>query len=60
MTRKSRPQLRHRIATTIGDLLAAAWEAAPGLGLARAQRVAVLLATTPLSHRASRRIQFSR
>lgn len=48
------------VATTIGDLLAAAWEAVPGIGAARAQRVAVLLAVTPLSHRANRRIQFSR
>jgi len=49
-----------RIATTIGDLLAAAWEAAPGLGQARARRVAVLLAVSPLAHRASRPIQFVR
>jgi hypothetical protein len=51
---------RKSVTTTIGDLLAAAWEAVPGIGAARAQRVAVLLAATPLSHRANRRIQFSR
>jgi hypothetical protein len=55
---KPRRKARNRIATTIGDLLAAAWEAAPGLGLARAQRVVVLLAVSPLSHRSSRTIQF--
>jgi hypothetical protein len=51
---------KRSVATTVGELLAAAWEAVPGLGAARAQRVAVLLAVTPLSHRANRRIQFSR
>jgi hypothetical protein len=57
MARETRRK-RNLIVTTIGDLLAAAWEAAPGLGLARAQRVAVLLAVSPLSHRSSRTIQF--
>lgn len=56
---KSR-RTKKSVVTTIGDLLAAAWEAVPGLGVARAQRVAVLLAVTPLSHRANRRIQFVR
>lgn len=49
-----------RIATTIGELLSAVWEAAPGLGIARAERVAVLLAVSPLARRASRPIQFVR
>lgn len=58
--KKNSRSLQSRIATTVGDLVAAAWEASPGLGMARAQRVAVLLAVSPLSHRASRRIQFER
>lgn len=58
--KKQRRALQNRIATTVGDLVAAAWEASPGLGLARAQRVAVLLAVSPLSHHASRPIQFER
>ncbi len=49
---------RNRIATTVGELLAAVWEATPGLGIARAQRAAVLLAVSPLARRASRTIQF--
>jgi hypothetical protein len=53
-------RMRHRIATTVGELLAAAWDVTPGLGAARAQRVAVLLAVSPIAHKASRRIQFER
>lgn len=49
-----------RIATTVGELLSAVWEAAPGIGLARAQRAAVLIAVSPLARRASRTIQFVR
>ncbi|MBI5067971.1 MAG: hypothetical protein HZB56_07000 [Deltaproteobacteria bacterium] len=49
-----------RIATTVGELLSAVWEAAPGLGLARAERAAVLIAVSPLTRRASRTIQFVR
>jgi hypothetical protein len=58
--KKSHRRIPSRVATTIGELLSAAWEAVPGVGAARAQRVAVLLAVTPLSHRASRPIQFVR
>ncbi len=60
MGKRNRSRMTTRIATTIGELLAAAWEAAPGLGLARARRVAVLLAVSPLARRASRTIQFVR
>jgi len=60
MAKRKSTRITTRIATTIGELLAAAWEAAPGLGLARAQRVAVLLAVSPIAHRASRPIQFDR
>lgn len=57
---KSHRRSSSRIATTVGDLLAAAWEATPGLGIARARRAAVLLAVSPLARRASRTIQFVR
>jgi len=57
---KSAKRSTTRIATTVGELLSAVWEAAPGLGLARAQRAAVLIAVSPLARRASRTIQFVR
>jgi hypothetical protein len=59
-TMKATKRTTHRIATTVGDLLSAFWDATPGIGLARAQRAAVLLAASPLARRASRTIQFVR
>lgn len=57
---KTAKRSTNRIATTVGELLSAAWEATPGLGLARARRAAVLIAFSPLARRASRTIQFVR
>jgi hypothetical protein len=49
-----------KIATTLGDLISAAYEAADGLGWEREERAAVLLASTPIARRLSRHLYFVR
>ena len=48
-----------RIATTLGDLIAAAYEAA-GPGQARPDRAARLLTSSPLARSLSRPVQFAK
>ena len=49
-----------RIATTLGDLIVAAYEAADGFGVQRLERAAKILSESPLSRRLSRQVQFVR
>jgi hypothetical protein len=46
--------------TTLGDLIAAAYNASEGSGLERAERAARLLTASPLARRCSRRLRFVR
>ena len=60
MKRNSRTQvarLPSRIATTLGDLISAAYEAA-GPGKARIDRAAQLLTRSPLARRMNRNLEF--
>lgn len=56
-TRRQVARFHHRIATTIGDLIAAAYEAA-GPGQARTDRAADLLMRPPLSKAMNRHLEF--
>jgi hypothetical protein len=46
--------------TTVGDLVAAAYELSPGAGRERAERAARLLADAALARRCSRQLRFVR
>ncbi len=49
-----------RVVTTLGDLIAAAYEASDGFGMQRLERAAELLTHSPLARRMSRQLQFVR
>jgi hypothetical protein len=49
-----------RVVTTLGDLIAAAYEAADGFGKQRLERAAVILSDSPLARRMSRQLRFVR
>jgi hypothetical protein len=53
-------KLPRKIVTTIGDLIAAAYEAADGLGTQRTERAAALLSASPLARRLNRQLLFVR
>jgi hypothetical protein len=53
-------RLPKRIATTLGELIAAAYEAAPGLGADRMERAARLLMSSRLAQALSRPVRFVR
>jgi hypothetical protein len=55
----STPRLR-TTTTTIGDLIAAAYDASEGTAHQRAERAAQLLTDSPLARRCSRRVLFVR
>jgi hypothetical protein len=52
--------LPKHIATTLGDLISAAYEAADGFGSQRLERAAKILTVSPLARRMSRQLQFVR
>jgi hypothetical protein len=56
-TARKKARLPRRIATTLGDLIAAAYEAA-GPGQARLDRAAKLLTRSPLARAMSRHVEF--
>ena len=53
-------RIPRRIATTLGELIAAAYEAADGFGSERLDRAAEILTDSPLARRLSRQLQFVR
>jgi len=53
-------RLPRKIVTTLGDLIAAAYEVADGFGAQREERAAVLLTASPLARRMSRHLRFVR
>jgi hypothetical protein len=60
-TRNAAPGRRSRkIATTLGDLIAAAYGAAGGMGPERQERAVALLTESPLARRFDRRLEFVR
>ena len=53
-------RLSKKIATTLGDLIAAAFDASEGFGSQRTERAAILLAQASRARRCSRQLQFVR
>jgi hypothetical protein len=53
-------KLPKRIVTTLGDLIAAAYDAAGGFGPQAEERALVLLSAAPLARRMNRQIRFVR
>lgn len=58
--RKTVAQFPKHVVTTLGDLIAAAYEAADGFGSQRLERAAKLLTSSPLARRMSLHLQFVR
>ena len=58
--RGASPRLSGKIVITLGDLIAAAYEASEGFGRERAERAAKLLADSGLALLSSRQLQFVR
>ena len=56
-TRRPSPR---RLVTTLGDLIAAAYEAAPGIGTQRIERALTLLTRSPLARHISPHVEFVR
>ena len=58
---KSRKQSApHRLVTTLGELISAAYETAPGLGAQRLERALTLLTRSPLARHMSPHVVFVR
>jgi len=49
-----------RLATTLGDLISAAYEAVPGIGTQRLERALTLLTRSPLARHISPHVEFVR
>lgn len=58
--RQSNRPRRETTTTTVGDLIAAAYDVSEGTGRQRAERAAQLLTDSPLARRCSRRVLFVR
>jgi hypothetical protein len=58
--RNAMAKLPRKIVTTLGDLIAAAYDAAGGFGPQREERAAVLLTASPLARRLNKQLQFTR
>jgi hypothetical protein len=56
----SRRGAPRRLVTTLGELVAAAYEAAPGMGAQRIEWALTLLTRSPLARHISPRVQFVR
>jgi hypothetical protein len=56
-TKRSAPR---RLVTTLGDLISAAYEAAPGMGTQRLERALTLLTRSPLARRLTPHVVFVR
>ena len=50
----------HRLVTTLGELICAAYDAAPGLGTQRIERALTLLTRSPLARHISPHVEFVR
>ncbi len=57
VTRRSAPA---RLVTTLGDLIAAAYEAVPGMGAQRVERALALLTRSQLARHISPHVEFIR
>ncbi len=59
-TRNSRKSAPRRLVTTLGDLISAAYDAAPGLGTQRIERALTLLTRSPLARHITPHVEFVR
>lgn len=59
-TRKSTKRNPRRLVTTLGDLISAAYDAAPGMGSQRLERALRLLTRSPLARHISPHVEFTR
>lgn len=58
--RKPSNRKPHRLVTTLGDLISAAYEAVPGIGAQRLERALTLLTRSPLARHISPHVEFVR
>ncbi len=58
--REGKRTVPRRLVTTIGELVAAAYEAAPGLGAQRIEQARALLTRSPLARHLSPHVEFVR
>jgi hypothetical protein len=56
-TKKKAP---HRLVTTLGELISAAYDAVPGMGTQRIERALTLLTRSPLARHISPHVEFVR
>ena len=54
------PSVPRKLVTTLGELISAAYEAAPGLGTQRLERALTLLTRSPLARHMSPHVEFVR
>jgi hypothetical protein len=58
--RSSQRSAPRRLVTTVGELIAAAYETAPGIGAQRIERALTLLTRSPLARHMSPHVEFVR
>ncbi len=58
--RSSKRSAPRRLVTTLGELIAAAYETAPGMGAQRIERALTLLTRSPLARHMSPHVEFVR
>jgi hypothetical protein len=59
-SKRSKRSAPHRLVTTVGELIAAAYETAPGMGAQRIERALTLLTRSPLARHMSPHVEFVR
>jgi hypothetical protein len=58
--RSSKRSASRRLVTTLGDLISAAYDAAPGFGAQRIERALTILTRSPLARHMSPHVEFVR
>jgi hypothetical protein len=59
-TKSSKRSAPRRLVTTLGELIAAAYETAPGIGAQRIERALTLLTRSPLARHITPHVEFVR
>jgi hypothetical protein len=59
-TKRSKRSAPRRLVTTLGELISAAYEVAPGMGTQRLERALALLTRSPLARHMSPHVEFVR
>ncbi len=58
--KRSKRSAPHRLVTTLGELISAAYDTAPGFGTQRIERALALLTRSPLARHMSPHVEFVR